>query len=74
MERILIIEDETPMRTVADVLDGEGYRALTAADGESACAASRTKSPTCLARHHDAEARSATRLRGTAAVGESVPC
>jgi DNA-binding response OmpR family regulator len=35
MERILIIEDETPMRTaLADVLDGEGYRALTAADGE----------------------------------------
>jgi DNA-binding response OmpR family regulator len=36
MERILIIEDETPMRTaLADVLDGEGYRALTAPDGES---------------------------------------
>jgi len=36
MERILIIEDETPMRTaLADVLDGEGYRPLTAADGES---------------------------------------
>jgi DNA-binding response OmpR family regulator len=35
MQRILIIEDETPMRTaLADVLDGEGYRALTAADGE----------------------------------------
>ena len=35
MERTLIIEDETPMRTaLADVLDGEGYRALTAADGE----------------------------------------
>src|SRR2546426_315145 len=35
MERILIIEDETPMRTaLADVLEGEGYRALTAADGE----------------------------------------
>jgi len=35
MERILIIEDETPMRTaLADVLAGEGYRALTAADGE----------------------------------------
>jgi DNA-binding response OmpR family regulator len=35
MERILIIEDETPMRTaLADVLDGEGYRALTAADGD----------------------------------------
>jgi DNA-binding response OmpR family regulator len=35
MERILIIEDETPMRTaLADVLEGEGYRPLTAADGE----------------------------------------
>ena len=36
MERILIIEDETPMRTaLADLLIGEGYRALSAADGES---------------------------------------
>ncbi len=35
MPRILIIEDETPMRTaLKDVLEGEGYRALTAADGE----------------------------------------
>jgi DNA-binding response OmpR family regulator len=35
MPRILIIEDETPMRTaLADILEGEGYRALTAADGE----------------------------------------
>ncbi len=35
MSRILIIEDETPMRTaLADVLEGEGYRALGAADGE----------------------------------------
>jgi DNA-binding response OmpR family regulator len=35
MSRILIIEDETPMRTaLADVLAGEGYRTLTAADGE----------------------------------------
>src|SRR5665213_2438176 len=34
-ERILIIEDETPMRTaLADLLAAEGYRALTAADGE----------------------------------------
>lgn len=34
-ERILIIEDEAPMRTaLADVLEGEGYRALAAADGE----------------------------------------
>ena len=35
MSRILIIEDEAPMRTaLADVLEGEGYRAFTAADGE----------------------------------------
>lgn len=35
MSRILIIEDETPMRTaLTDVLEGEGYRALAAADGE----------------------------------------
>ena len=35
MSRILIIEDELPMRTaLADVLAGEGYRVLTAADGE----------------------------------------
>ena len=34
-ERILIVEDETPMRTaLADLLAAEGYRALTAADGE----------------------------------------
>lgn len=36
MSRILIIEDETPMRTaLADLLTAEGYRALTAADGAS---------------------------------------
>ena len=35
MSRILIIEDEKPMRTaLADVLEGEGYRPLTAEDGE----------------------------------------
>src|SRR5690242_18301254 len=35
MSRILIIEDETPMRTaLRDVLEGAGYRALTAVDGE----------------------------------------
>jgi DNA-binding response OmpR family regulator len=34
-ERILIIEDEVAMRTaLADLLVSEGYRALTAADGE----------------------------------------
>ena len=36
MERILIIEDELPMRTaLQDVLAGEGYRVLTASDGEA---------------------------------------
>jgi len=36
MSRILIIEDEAPMRVaLADLLAGEGHRALTAADGES---------------------------------------
>jgi DNA-binding response OmpR family regulator len=34
-ERVLIIEDELPMRTgLADVLSSEGYRVLTAVDGE----------------------------------------
>ena len=36
MSRILIIEDEAPMRTaLADLLTSEGHRAITAADGES---------------------------------------
>lgn len=36
MERILIIEDELPMRTaLQDVLASEDYRVLTAPDGES---------------------------------------
>src|SRR5438876_11049670 len=36
MERILIIQDELPMRTaLADVLQAEGYRVLSAADGQS---------------------------------------
>src|SRR5512137_194173 len=35
-ERILIVEDELPMRTaLQDVLAGEGFRVLAAADGES---------------------------------------
>src|SRR5687767_12777782 len=35
MSRILIIEDELPMRTgLEDCLSGEGYRVLCAADGE----------------------------------------
>src|SRR5689334_13256727 len=36
MPRILIIEDETTMRTaLKDIIEAEGYRAFTAADGES---------------------------------------
>src|SRR5260370_41427364 len=36
MERILIVEDELPMRTaLQDVLAAEGYRVLSAADGET---------------------------------------
>jgi len=36
MQRILIVEDETPMRTaLADLLAAEGYRILTATDGEN---------------------------------------
>src|SRR5215470_11327582 len=36
MSRILVIEDERPMRTaLQDCLEAEGYRVLTAADGES---------------------------------------
>jgi len=36
MQRLLIIEDELPMRTaLADVLSAEGYRVLSAADGET---------------------------------------
>src|SRR5437773_3374347 len=36
MERLLIIEDELPMRTaLGDVLEAEGYRILSAPDGES---------------------------------------
>ena len=36
MERLLIIEDELPMRTaLSDALGAEGYRVLTAADGET---------------------------------------
>jgi DNA-binding response OmpR family regulator len=36
MSRILIIEDELPMRTaLQDCLEGEGYRVIAAADGEA---------------------------------------
>ncbi len=46
MSRILIIEDETPMRTaLADLLAAEGYRALTAADGASGLERARDEQP-----------------------------
>jgi DNA-binding response OmpR family regulator len=36
MERLLVIEDELPMRTaLSDALGAEGYRVLTAANGET---------------------------------------
>ena len=36
MSRILIIEDELPMRTaLKDCLEAEGHRTITAADGEA---------------------------------------
>lgn len=36
MSRVLIIEDELPMRTaLRDCLEAEGYRVITAADGET---------------------------------------
>ena len=47
MSRILIIEDEAPMRTaLADVLLEEGYRPITAADGEIGLRKAMQKSPT----------------------------
>jgi len=46
MSRILIIEDETPMRTaLEDVLAAEGYRAISAADGESGLHRAITEKP-----------------------------
>src|SRR5512136_2265195 len=46
MERILIIEDELPMRTALhDVLAGEGYRVLTAPDGEAGLARALAEKP-----------------------------
>jgi DNA-binding response OmpR family regulator len=46
MERILIIEDELSMRTaLQDVLAAEGYRILTAADGETGLQRAITEKP-----------------------------
>ncbi len=44
--RLLIIEDERPMRAaLADALEAEGYRVLTAADGEEGLARALTDKP-----------------------------
>jgi DNA-binding response OmpR family regulator len=49
MERILIIEDELPMRTaLQDVLAAEGYRVLTAADGASGLSRALEEKPDLL--------------------------
>jgi DNA-binding response OmpR family regulator len=49
MERILIIEDELPMRTaLQDVLAGEGYRVLTAPDGVSGLSRALEEKPDLL--------------------------
>src|SRR5579863_5964815 len=46
MSRILIIEDELPMRTaLKDCLEAEGHRALTAADGEAGLRRALTEKP-----------------------------
>ena len=46
MERILIIEDETPMRTaLTDLLMAEGYRVLTAGDGQKGLARALAETP-----------------------------
>ena len=46
MSRILIIEDETPMRTaLEDVLAAEGYRVISAADGQSGLHRAITEKP-----------------------------
>jgi len=46
MERILVVEDELPMRTaLQDVLQGEGYRVLAAVDGEAGLARALEEKP-----------------------------
>ena len=46
MSRLLIIEDELPMRTaLADCLAAEGYRVLTAANGEAGLARALAEKP-----------------------------
>ena len=73
--RILIVEDELPMRmALQDILEAEGYRVLTAADGAAGLeqALQREARPD-PARHHDAEARRLRRVRRAAAAGDTVP-
>src|SRR5262245_43780919 len=44
--RILIIEDELPMRTaLVDILQAEGYRPLTASDGQTGLERALTEKP-----------------------------
>jgi DNA-binding response OmpR family regulator len=46
MERILVVEDELPMRTaLQDVLKAEGYRVLTATDGRVGLERAMTEKP-----------------------------
>lgn len=46
LARILIIEDEAPMRRIlGDCLEGEGYRILLAADGEQGLASAMAEKP-----------------------------
>jgi DNA-binding response OmpR family regulator len=46
MQRVLIIEDEAPMRTaLTDLLAAEGYRTLTAVDGASGLERALTEKP-----------------------------
>ncbi len=48
-ERILLLEDELPMRTaLQDVLTSEGYRVLTASDGQSGLDRAVTEKPDLL--------------------------
>jgi DNA-binding response OmpR family regulator len=48
-ERILIVEDEAPLASgLADLLEGEGYATLTAADGRQALELYRRERPTLV--------------------------
>ena len=44
--RVLVIEDEAPMRlALEDILKADGYRVLTAADGQTGLAAAISERP-----------------------------